>query len=228
VVEAGLAQRLIDQSEQFGHVARTLGRYEGQGLLRRLQERVGLGMLLEMDVEAVRRRHEPWREQHPAHVGGADPVKELDRGQVRRQRLLNHPHRQYPLGLGVSARGVGDELAEMIVVGLVVLVLDDHSDRLARAVSPCRSDIQPEQVDRRVGPDQLKLVKSKYPGQQVEIRCQPWREVKGLVGKHIAHVRPFQRLDFRQARHDRQPSSHPVRRLTAELRSHRYGRQGLA
>ena len=93
------------------------------------QERVGFGLDLEVDVPAGGGRSEPNTKQEHAERRPlrGDPVEELHGRKVRGADLFGEPHGQDPVAARRGMGGVGEDLAEVAVIGEAVLVLDDDA-----------------------------------------------------------------------------------------------------
>lgn len=86
--------------------------------------------------------------------------------------------------LGALAGGVRDHLAEVVVVGVLELVLDDH---LAARTGLLRVDVHVERSDRGLRLYELELDSDRHPeGCEVLLLGQPLGEVVGLMRPHLA------------------------------------------
>ena len=166
--------RPVRQLDLFG-LAEPLGELHGLGPLVRLldhaEARGGQGVpdLPELDLD-----------QEEPEVAVGVLVEPLDGLAVLVAGARHDPDDD----LGALAGGVRDHLAEMVVVGVLELVLDDH---LAARTGLLRVDVHVERSDRGLRLYELELDSDRRPeGCEVLLLGQPLGEVVGLMRPHLA------------------------------------------
>mgnify|MGYP000597275374 CR=1 FL=1 len=136
---------------------------------------VGLGHHLELGGQR-RIANAPQLHLHrkKVQVVGGVLVQKVERRHMLGPKALGHPNHF----ACARACGVGEDLAQVRVVGLLQLVFDDHL-----LVATGAQNVQLELADPMLGGHQCKLGQAQRVGQRVEVVLfgQPGREVVGLV-----------------------------------------------
>ena len=105
-------------------------------------------------------------------------------------RLFHDPHNN----IGVLSGGIGDDLAEMVMVRSLELILDDNRPA-GGGISG--ENIKPILADLRFSLNRLKIDPDRF-GKQLHVfrRSQPLRDIISLVPPNLAKWNSFQHAQF--------------------------------
>jgi len=100
---------------------------------------------------------------------------------------------------GIDTRGIGQDLPQVFVIGLLQLVLDHHL-----LVAVCAEDVELEVAHQVLGSDQLQLTDTQglRQGLQVVILGEPGREITGFVLPGLPQGHPFELAEGWSVGHD--------------------------